>query len=80
VVETLDFIGDFWFFAFIGNFRVSFPDTSAITNHEQKMAFGLEWRLERVECATSSGIAPAPNLNTAEITLFSPSFGRNNWR
>src|ERR1019366_2438540 len=54
VVGTGDFIGDFLLSAFIGNFKFSRPDITTITNHEQKMAFGLEWRLERVECATSS--------------------------
>ena len=58
VVGTIDFIGDLLLFAFIGDLKFSCPDTRTITNHEQKMAFGLEWRLERVECATPSGIAP----------------------
>jgi hypothetical protein len=39
-VKTLDFIGDFFLFAFIGDFNFSFPDPRTITNRERKMAFG----------------------------------------
>ncbi|SPE60086.1 hypothetical protein SBV1_370070 [Verrucomicrobia bacterium] len=71
VVETIDFIGDLLLFAFIGNFKFSCPDTRTVTDNEQKMAFGLEWRLERfgwsvlgtLACWLLRVLLPSPQRN-----------------